>query len=123
MPKKYDTVVDGNFPNDWYSASVFSKLIGHKLSNGSRVDLYLCCRLNFAADVIQTHTPQFMNLGLLTINALDESSVIHTPVTIILRPTDGSHRIVQDHVFGERAAVGISEKNSDHDYSCLSVCL
>ena len=34
-----DAVVDENFPNDLDSASIFSKVIGHKLSNGSSDDL------------------------------------------------------------------------------------
>ena len=33
------TVVDGNFPDDLNSTSIFSKLICHKLSDGSSVDL------------------------------------------------------------------------------------
>ena len=52
--QKLDVIVDGNFPNDQDSASTFSKLIGHKLSNGSRGNLYTRCRMNFAADPVQT---------------------------------------------------------------------
>ena len=37
---KLDAVVDGKFPNDLGSASISSKVIGHKLSEGSSNDLY-----------------------------------------------------------------------------------
>ena len=37
--QKLDAVVDGNFPNDLDCVSMFSKVIGHKLSKGSSDDL------------------------------------------------------------------------------------
>ena len=45
-------VVDRNFPNDIDYASIFSKVIGQKLSHSSRDDIYTHCRVNFAADRI-----------------------------------------------------------------------
>ena len=78
-----DAVFDGKFPDDIDSASIFSKVIGHKLSDGYIRDLYACCRMNFADDPNQTQTPQFMNLGFLTIKALDESSALSNMDTII----------------------------------------
>ena len=89
--QKLDVVIYGKLHGDLDCASIFSKVIGHKLSNGSRNDLYLRCRMNFVDDVIQTQIPQFMDLGIPTINKLDESSVLGAPATRILRPTDGSH--------------------------------
>ena len=114
--QKWDAVVDINFPNDMDSASIFSKVIGHKLSDGSSNDLYLYCRTNFAADVFQTQAPQFMDMGLLAINILNEISVLGTTATRILMPTDVSHWSATHHVFGEVTEVGISAVNSDHDY-------
>ena len=52
--QKLDTVVDGKLPEDMYSASIFSKVIGNKLSGNSKNDLYLRWKTNFAADPIQT---------------------------------------------------------------------
>ena len=37
--QKLDAVIDGNFPDDLNSVSIFSKLIGHKLSDGSSGEL------------------------------------------------------------------------------------
>ena len=52
--QKLDAIVDEKFPNDLYYVYIFSNLIGHKVSNGSSGDLFLCCRMNFADDVFQT---------------------------------------------------------------------
>ena len=41
---KLDAVVDGNFPDDLDSASIFSKVISHKPPASSGRDLYLHCR-------------------------------------------------------------------------------
>ena len=67
--KKLDAVVDRKLPNDIDYASIFIKVIGHKLSGGSNGDLYTHCRMNFAAYPFQTQTPQFMDLTFLNINA------------------------------------------------------
>ena len=98
--QKMDTVIDGKLPNYQDSASVFSKLIVHELSHGSRDNLYLGCRMNFLSDVVQTNAPQVVDLGLMAINTLGESGDIGTPATRIWRPTDGSHWTAQDHAFG-----------------------
>ena len=77
--KKLDAVVDRKLPNNPDSASIFSKVIGDKLSDGSSRDLYTRCRMNLTSDPIQTKTPQFINLGISTIDALDKGSGISTP--------------------------------------------
>ena len=115
--KKLDTVVDGNFPDGLDYASIFIKVTDQKLSEGSRNDLYLCCRLNFAADIVQTQAPQGMDLGLLTMNKLNKNSLLGTPDTRIKRLTDGSYWSTSDYVFGEATAVGMSAAKSDHDYN------
>ena len=99
--RKMNAVIDGKLPNDLNSASIFSKVIGHKLSNGSSGDLYLHCRMNFADDPVQNQTPKFMDLGFLTINTFDERGDLSTIATRIQRPTDGSHWSASNHVFGE----------------------
>ena len=115
--QRLDTVVDIKLTNDLDYASISIKVIGHKLYDSSIGDFYMRCRMNFAVDPVQTHTPQFMDLGFSTINALAESSGPSTPDTRILRPTDVSHWNAQYHVFGESTAVGVSEAKSDHDYN------
>ena len=113
QPPNLDAVVDGKFPDDMDSASIFSKVIGEKLSYGSFGGLYMSCRMSFAADPVQTKTSEFMDLGFSTINALYEGSGISTPTTIIQKPMDGAHWSRSNHVFGETKAVGMSEAKSD----------
>ena len=89
--------------------SIFRKVICDKLSDGSVRDLYMCCRMNLAEDPIQTQTPQFVVLGLSTINSLYEGSGLSTPVNIILSLMDGAHCSAPNHIFGETTVDGLSE--------------
>ena len=50
-----------------------------------------------------------MNMGFLTINALDKNGGLSNPATSIQRSMDGSHWSAPDHVFGEATDVGMSE--------------
>ena len=111
--QKLDTVVDGKFPNDRDSEFIFSKVIGSELSHGSRDDLYSRCRMNFLDDILQTEAPQFVDLGLLAINKLNESGVLGTTVTRIQKSMYGFHWTDPDHVFGKAKAVGMSVARSD----------
>ena len=115
--QKLDAVVYEKFPNDLDSASIFRKVIGHKLSYGSSGDLYLRCRMNFANNPFQTQAPDFIDLGILTINKLNKIDVLGTPATSIQCPTDGSHLSAPDHVFGEATAEGMSAEKSYHNYN------
>ena len=115
--QKLDTVADLNLTNDSNSYSVFSKVIGCKLSHGSSNDLYLRCRMNFSSNFSQIEAPQFVDLGLPAINTFNESGVLGTTDTKIQRSTDGSHWTATDHVFGEATAVVMSEAKSYHNYS------
>ena len=69
--QKLDTVVDENFPDDLDYASIFNKVIGHKLSDSFSNYLYSRFRMNFAGDFVQTQAPQFMDLGLPDINTFN----------------------------------------------------
>ena len=51
-----DAIVDRKLPTDLDSASIFSKVIGHKLSHSSRGDLYMLRRMNLAINIVQTET-------------------------------------------------------------------
>ena len=112
-----DAVIDRKFPDDLDSASIFRKVISHKISDGSRGDLYALCRMKFADYPVQSHKSQFIDLGLYTTNALDESSGLINLTTIIRRPIYGAHWSAPDHVFGETIALGVSESKSYHDYN------
>ena len=83
---KLDATVDRKFSNNPDSTSIFSKLIGDKLSDGSSQGLYTRCRMNLMAYCIQILTPQFVDLGLSTIDELNKSSGLSTPATTFRRP-------------------------------------
>ena len=112
-----DAFVDGKLPNDLDSESILSKVIGQKLADGSSWDLYFCCRINFENDYSQIQASQFMNLGILAINTLNEGGLLGTTATRVLSPEDGSNWSALNHVFGEATAVRMSATKSDHDYN------
>ena len=66
---------------------------------------------------VQTQTPQFVNLGISTINKLDEVSGLSTPTTRIQNPMDSAHWSAPHNIFGKTKVVGVSEANSDYDYN------
>ena len=117
QPPKLDAVVDVKFPDDLNLLSIFRKEIGDKLSNHLNSDLYMRCRMNLKAYPIQTQTPQFVDMGFLTIDALDDNSGFHTPATIIWRPTDGAHWSTPNNICGEITILGVSKANSDCNYN------
>ena len=110
---KLETYVDRNLPYDWYSASISRKVIGREISHLSSADLYLCCRIYFASNVVQTEASQFVDLGIPAVNTSDEFGIQCTPATRIRGPTFGSHWCAPDHVFGKSTAVGMSVTSSE----------
>ena len=112
-----DAVVDVKLPDNIDLMSIFSKVIGDKVSNSSSQDLYTRCRMNLAEYPIQKQTPQFFALGLSTISALDEGSGLSITANIIRRPTDGAHWSAPNNIFGETTVVGLSEAKYDYDYN------
>ena len=73
--------------------------------------------MNLPVDPVQTQTSLFVDMGISTINALDEGSGLSTPYNRIQKPIYGAHYGTLNHIFGENAAVGVSEENSDYDYN------
>ena len=47
--------------------------------------------MTLMADPVQTQTPQLVDLGILTINAVDGVSGLITPANRTQRPADGAH--------------------------------
>ena len=73
--------------------------------------------MNLMEDPVNILAPQFLDLGLLTINALDKSASLRTPPTRIRRPTDVAHGSTNDHIFGITTAVGDAVgTKSDYNY-------
>ena len=97
---KLGAVVDVNLRNDQDAASIFSKVIMYKLYNSSSNGLYSGFSIKFPSDVVQTKSPQFVDLGLLSIKTFNESSVFGTTSNTIRRQTDVSHWSAPDSIFG-----------------------
>ena len=57
------------------------------------------------ADTVNIPEPQFIDLGLSTIDTLDKGTSLWTPATRVGRPTDVSHWSMSEHIFGKYTAV------------------
>ena len=64
--------------------------------------------MNLLEDPFQTKTTQFVDLGLTTINALDEGSGLSPPDTRTQSPMYDAHWIAPNHLFGVTTAVGVN---------------
>ena len=73
--------------------------------------------MDFAINVVQTKAPQFVDLGLPSVNTSDEFSILYTPLTKIRSQTDGSHWLELDRVFVKATAVRRSAARSNKDYN------
>ena len=71
--------------------------------------------MNLTEYSAQTQTPEFVDLGILAINALDEGSGIITPANRIQRPMDGPNWRAHNNIFGETSSVGVIEERFDYD--------
>ena len=72
--------------------------------------------MNLTADPVNIPKPQFMDLGISTINALDKSASLWNPATRVGRPTDVTHGRVPDHIF--EIVTAVREKvSAKSDYS------
>ena len=89
--KIFDTSIDGNLVKNGDSTPIFSNLIDQELSHNSRTDIYLLCRVDFTSNDFVTKAPDFMHLGLPSVNTSDALRSFGTPATIFGRPTDESN--------------------------------
>ena len=69
--KKVDANVDKNLSDNRNLMSIFRKIISDKLYESSIWGIYTRYRINLTEDPVETKTPQLVDLGLLTVNALD----------------------------------------------------
>ena len=97
---------------------IFTKLLCDKLSDSSSRDLYIRCKMSLAADPVNIPEPQFVYLGLSTIDALDKGSSLFTPATTVVRPTYVTHWSAPYHILVKTTSVGDAViANSDYIYN------
>ena len=114
---KLDTSINRLFTNNLVALTIFTEVIGEKIYDSSSQDLYTRCRMNPAADSDNIPAPQFVDLGLFTINALDTGASLWTPATRVGRPTYVAHGSAPDHIFEKVSAVRDDVRlNSDNNY-------
>ena len=73
--------------------------------------------MEFPSNAVGTEAPNFVNLGILAVNTLDEFNTFGTPATRVRSPTTGPHWSAPDHVFVKVTVVGMSGTKSELDYS------
>ena len=88
---KLDAVIDEKFPDNLVAPSIFTEVMSYKLSKSYIRDLYTRCRTNLA--------PQFVDLGIPTIDALDKGASIWNPANRVGRPTYIAHSSALDNIF------------------------
>ena len=76
---KLDAAIDGNLPNNLVAPPIFTDILSEKLSYSSRRDVYMRCWINLAADSVSISAPQFVDLDLSIIYALDKCASLWTP--------------------------------------------
>ena len=79
--------------------TIFTEVLGDKLSDSSIPDIYTSYRMNLASDTVNIPEPQFVDLGLSTINSLDKDTSLWNPTPRFESPIDVIHGSVTDHIF------------------------
>ena len=77
---KLDTSIDQQFTNNLVAPPIFTEVLCDKLSESSRWDLYARVGFHLASDSVNIPAPQFVDLGLSTINSLDKGSSLWNPL-------------------------------------------
>ena len=75
-----DTSINGIYTKNKYPAPTCNKVIGRKFSNNSSTNVYSLCRMNLTRDTVLTESPNFMNIGLLSVHTLDELGSLLSPL-------------------------------------------
>ena len=100
------TSIDENFTNNLIGPPILTDIVSNKLSNSSRRNLYAGVGMHLTSDLANSVTPQFVDLGFYTIDALDKRSGICSAATKVRRPTNVSNWSAPDYIIGETTSVG-----------------
>ena len=112
-----DTSIDQQFTNNMVVPPIFTEVLCDKLYDSPSRDIYMCCRMNLAADPVNIPAPKFVDLGISTIKSMDKGANLWTPATRFGSPTDVFHCITPDHIFGRTTEVGDTViAKSDYNY-------
>ena len=114
-PNELNNAVDRKLSNNLIVPPVSTQVFGDELSYSSSRDIYMQCRVNLATESINLMVPKFVNHGISTVESLNKSVGVWSPVTIIKSSPNITHLIVVDNSIGQKASAGevVGEK-SDH---------
>ena len=96
---KLETSIHQQYTDNLVAPLNFTEVLGDKPFNSSSRYLYKCCKLKLTADTVNIPAPQFMDLGLSTINSMDKGASIWNPSTRVGRPMDVTHGSAPDHIY------------------------
>ena len=81
-----DTSIDGKFTNNFVAPPIFTDVLSEKLSNSFSRDIYARVGMHLTVDIVNFVTPQFVDLGFSTIDALDKGAGLCTYAARVGRP-------------------------------------
>ena len=73
--------------------------------------------MNLTCDAVLTKNPNFVNLGLSSIQTSDESGFVFISTTRIATPMDGSNWLLPSHFIGEVTADRMIRTGAEQDYN------
>ena len=79
----------------------WSKVISRKFTNESSADVYVHGRMNFASDTVLSESPNFMDLGLPSVDTMDELGSVLAPTNRIGLETHVSNWFLRSHSISE----------------------
>ena len=82
----------------------WSKVICRKITNESSADVHARGRINFGSETVLSVIPNFMDLGLSSVDTTDELGSIFASTTIIGLAKHGSNWLPRSHCISEATA-------------------
>ena len=102
---KFYTSIHGKLTNNLVAPPIFTDVLSYKLSDSYSRDLYERIGMHLTVDPVNSVTPQFVDLGFSTVDALGTGASLFTPATRVGRTADVAHWSAPDHIFVETTVV------------------
>ena len=85
-------------------------MIGSKFTNKSSADVHARSQMNFGSETVLSVSPNFMDLGLPSVDTTDKLGSVFASTTKIGSATHGSDWLPRNHCINEATADKVSEK-------------
>ena len=93
---------------------IWSKVISIKTFTNESAEVYARSQMKLGSDTVLSKIPNFMDLGLLSVNTTNELGCVVISTIISRRPTDGAYWLPPGHYINEAAVdrvIGTKAKN------------